>query len=313
MSSPSLRPTGSPIAVLAFDHRLFLWTPAAERVEARAPRLVATVPGKPERPEGGWGFGAFLAFSSTGERLLAGAGEGGAVLLDAAGVTIATASSLGGSWFFAPLAWSADGTRFAAAEGTTVRVFEARTGKALDAQVPPSKERVKCVALTSNGARLAIGTDEGYIREFDLATGALRWESELVDPWLGPGGGTRVGALGYSPDGAWLAATSEASIHGALYDPATGRQRWMGEFRGGRMGEPAGIAWAPDGRSWYLAYVWGVMPIGRVRVGDEVTEESLLRGSLPELGPRGLAVTVTGGQVVAFTTDPSRPTWKFRP
>lgn len=82
------------------------------------------------------------------------------------------------------------------------------------------------------------------------------------------------------------------------------------------MGEPADIVWAPDGRTWMLAYVSGVMRIGRVRVGDEVAEESLLRGSLPEFGPRGLAVTVAGGEVLAFTaeftTDPSQPTWKFR-
>ncbi len=321
--SVAVSPTGRTVALLSHDQRVYLWSPSS----AAAPRHVATLPDGPGREVEGWTFGSFLEFSSTGEHILVGIGEVGALLLDAEGRTLLTLAKLGGTMFQAPLAWSRDGRRFAAAVGTNVQVYDAATTAPLDVTLPQTRETVQSLALDATGSRLAVGTLGATVLELDLATGALRWQASYSDELARRGSlYTHMGIqmLAYSPDGDWLAATTGSEVRGLVIEADSGRLHWLSEFHGARIGgEPAAIDWDLYSRDWTFGHVSGVMPLHRVQIrggrAGSVEEHELPCGSVPKRGHGGMAFSILHpeddeqpSELIAFRSSVQRPSWRVR-
>jgi WD40 repeat protein len=307
----ALDPTGDTVAVFTRDAAVHLW-----RWREPGPPLCLTglapsgAPGERAAPIRD--FGVFLEWSAKGDRLLAGVGESWALLFDATGKCLAVIEGLRGESRFAPLCWDLAGARFAAGLAEGPVLYDAATGKRLETQperrpeLPPGE--VQSLAFAPNGKRLAVGLDERRIRCFDVESGHCAWTTEIPEFWFGQES-TKVAAVAFSPNGKLIAGSSKRSVHALLFEADSGKHVLTGEWRHARFGEPAFVEWAPDGESFFLAYVSGVMPIAHVRLGPPVSEMELLRGSLPEFGWNGIAVHRVEGAVRALVGGSGEVKW----
>ncbi len=100
----------------------------------------------------------------------------------------------------------------------------------LEGQLP----EVFALALDASGERLAVATQDGHVREYDATSGELLRDEPVSTK--------RALALGYAPEGRWLACGTDDGV--AVLDVAA---------RGGAARQVAfeapvwGIAWLPDG------------------------------------------------------------------
>jgi WD40 repeat protein len=130
------------------------------------------------------------------------------------------------------LSWSAEGRKIATAGDTTIRAWNADSGRVLWSA--SHTDTVLCVAWSPNGRTVASAALDKTIRLWDAASGrAIR---------TFPGGFQTVWNLTWSPNGETLAAGTDASIR--LYDARTGRmERTLAEA----FGPATNVAWSPDG------------------------------------------------------------------
>jgi WD40 repeat protein/tRNA A-37 threonylcarbamoyl transferase component Bud32 len=160
--------------------------------------------------------------------------------------------------------FSPDGLRVAFADGQTIRVCDAATGKELSA--PGTRQgSVTSVAYRPDGGRLASGTLQGTINIWDTVSGqeALAFHH--------PEG---IRNLAFSPDGRRLAAAAGNSMV-KVWDLRTDREPVI--FRG-HTDTVSGVAFSPDG--WRLASggsegsikIWdGTAPADALTLGGRLT------------------------------------------
>ncbi|MBX9580011.1 MAG: hypothetical protein K2X87_06845 [Gemmataceae bacterium] len=201
-----------------------------------------------------------LAFASDDWLLVSQGGELTARRLAGDGSKVAAVGSVHGG-FVTPFAVSADGTTAAANDGKAVAVYRLTIGPGglaatrSGSPIGPVTEG-GCVALSADGALVAVFDGTAKLALYDAATGSvrqrLRWR--VTAP-----GAVRVAALAFAPDGKTLAAGDDTSVR--LYDVASGRERgWVASGAVRALGYSAdgatlaaGLEHAPGVRLWPTA------------------------------------------------------------
>ncbi len=130
------------------------------------------------------GFGD-IALSPDGRRM---------AIVDFSGLRMLNASSLEPQWTInvpgwwgRPVAFSSDGKLVALPDQNAVAIFEAATGRRLHHDPSTPVGRVRAVAWSPSGDRIATGHSDGFVRLWDTATGKLIWH-KLLAPIVKPGG-----------------------------------------------------------------------------------------------------------------------------
>jgi WD40 repeat protein/beta-lactamase regulating signal transducer with metallopeptidase domain len=154
------------------------------------------------------------------------------------------------------LAFASDGKRIVTASGSTVRLWDATTGK----ELPLSDGHtgaVSAVALTADGKTLVSKGEDGVIRRWDAATGNPLGSFR-------PRPGTTFAAL--SADARTVAlASADGSIR--VMDIATGKEVHQ---LGGAANGAAALAFAPDGNVLAAQGGDGVVRLYDVAKGSEL-------------------------------------------
>jgi WD40 repeat protein len=258
----------------------------------------------------GFSFGAFLEYSASGERLLVGAEGGPALLLDRDGRRVAQIDGLAATMFAVPLCWDASGDRFVAITNDGLRVFDAESGHATELALTPKPSAVTAVVFSPSGKEIAVGSADCHLAVYDVTSGRRRSNHALKAPMFILG--AVVGAIAFSPNGEWIAATTTPSVAAFVVENRSGAEVQLCAQCGGRMGEVAPISWSSKSRLFHFAYASGVMPVRRVRVGEPPVVDELERGSLPEFGWHDLAVQLADEEVRGFQGGSRRPSWTIR-
>ncbi|MEM1448062.1 MAG: PQQ-binding-like beta-propeller repeat protein [Planctomycetota bacterium] len=317
----AVEPEGNVVAILDRSGGVHLWSWREDEAPEVAHRLAI------EPRTGEWAFGATLEFAPRGGRLLVGVAGEGASLLHRDGTPVRddgrilrTGERLGGHFFEAPLAWSGDGTRFAALLNSGPAVFDAERGRRLGASFDVGETELRAIALDAKGQRLFVSGEAVTLIQFEVETGRRVWTSHLKPPDFGMHlfgvSSIDVSSLALSPDERLLACATSSASHAALLDARDGRHLWLGGMHGGRMGEPRLLAWSRDGKRLFHTYASGGMALVEVQINRlggrflgarEIVHE---RGAAPVFDERGLGVRITGGAVLAFDGDAGKVLWK---
>jgi WD40 repeat protein len=131
-------------------------------------------------------------------------------------------------------------------------VIDRATKKRLHALEVPG-QAIQRLAVSPDGKTVAVGTEQGHVRLFDLATGQLHEfdvsHPKLIDPGFAPGRGRPkadpqpIYSLAWSPDGQTLASAAQSEgVRG--WNPLTGEERWALDTDRGY----GPIAFTPDGQ-----------------------------------------------------------------
>jgi WD40 repeat protein/class 3 adenylate cyclase len=199
----------------------------------------------------------------------------------------------------ARLAFSPDGSRLAAADGTgvttskanwTVPIWEVKTGKLVTTLIG-HKGDVPAVAFSPDGRRVVTSSYDGTLRIWDSATGKQQRVLKV---------GADAFGLGFSPDGRFLLAGLGLKEVVTIWDAETLEQR--GELRG-HTDYIQDLAFGPDGR------VVTASGDGTAKIWDLESRRELvtLRGhSGPVLG---VSVTPNGTRVATSSADGTAKLW----
>ncbi|QDV08875.1 hypothetical protein Poly30_44300 [Planctomycetes bacterium Poly30] len=323
--------SGDLVALLTRDNRVWHWRWRTED----APHVVATLSGELGTWEG-WRFGAALEFGPAGKRLFVGHARGGALLLDGEEKAIVTFGDRGPAspqpgeadagivdedgkkWravratgFDFPRSWSKDGERLALITEGGCSVFSTDDGRLLASGIGPEDGSAESLALSPEGDHLVAGCYGGALVKYEVATGKEIWR-HLNTGSMGMGHDPSIfplsfGAVQFSPDGTLVSATTTTGIHAVLLRASSGELAWKGKHCGGRMGEPAEIVWQPDSKSFFFAFVSGVMSIHQVRLREEsasgfAEEQTRAVGTLPDFGWDGVGV-FNGSKAITAVSD----------
>jgi WD40 repeat protein/beta-lactamase regulating signal transducer with metallopeptidase domain len=184
------------------------------------------------------------------------------------------------------LAFSPDGTRLAAAAGSTVRLWETATGKEVP-MVGGHRRAPSAVALSPDGKVVVTWSADRVVR---------RWEATMGRPlgaFPAPPGSTRAA---FAP-GARVVALANADGTIRLHETATGKEH--GRLQG-RPGDAAALAFAPGGKVLAVRTGDGILRLYDVERGTELRRIVLRPGN----GPTGSARLVLGGPAGGRDTSP---------
>src|SRR5205085_12275709 len=119
------------------------------------------------------------------------------------------------------LRYRPDGKRLVAADGPTIIVWDAATGRK-EQTAPLGRREIKTVSFTPDGRTvLAVAAEKSgkgmSLVRIDPATGTIADDRPVFD---------RTGAVALSPDAAWLAVRDDDGAQFRLIATATGREAW---------------------------------------------------------------------------------------
>jgi WD40 repeat protein len=162
----------------------------------------------PLRLPGHTGAVHFVCFSADGRKLLSGSSDGTARVWDLSR-TLGPPRLHDGSSPVTDLAFSADGSRFAAAQGPWIRLGDARRGQLFKPLRTPQERgdkqpTVNRIAFAPDGKQLAAGDDNGIIHLWDVPSRKHVATLAEVAALRAPADKRRVTALTFSPDGKYL-------------------------------------------------------------------------------------------------------------
>jgi WD40 repeat protein len=191
--------------------------------------------------------------------------------------------------FVGALSISPDGDRLVTGGGdNAVRIWDVETGRQLILFEEAHKTQVFRVGFSVDGSVVASGGDDGRLRLWDLRAGLRRGiEGDLPQLVLDI---ERIGAVGFSPDGSYLAAAGFANgdrgVCGAIWKTSSWGK--CGEIRGRGV---LGIAFNSAG--------------DRIFIADMATNSSVM--SFPELKPLALlppaTCIATNGNLIALPDE----------
>ncbi|MEX0679483.1 MAG: protein kinase [Pirellulales bacterium] len=174
-----------------------------------------------------------------------------------------------------------------------VRIWDVKNGQEIRS-LQGHTDRLRDVAFSPNGQRLASGGYDGFLKVWDWKTGQLLFGPKVA----------RVGIsrLAYSPDGQRIAAGVWGNAKEVvIVDAATGREiRTFGE----RSGGIEGVAYSPDGRC-----VATSASDGTVKIWNETTGV-LLHTLLGHTGPvQHVVYTPDGRRLASAGWDKTVKIW----
>jgi len=177
-----------------------------------------------------------VAFNSDGS-MLATTGDDGALRLwdPDSGSLLASSQIPDGGGVWGP-AFSADGTRAAAAwiDPELIRIIDTTSGELIS---EIEGYRAIAVSLSPDGTRIAFGSDGGPAYVVDVASGRT-----LIELDSASAGWSRI--VRFSPDGRWIAGSGGDGIT-RVWDAATGERRTtLGETGSAHIS----LAWSADSR-----------------------------------------------------------------
>lgn len=272
-------------------------------------------------------WGITLEFSPDGERLLVAIPGYDVSLLDRSGALIATMNGPCDTYCQRAHWWSSDGHILVARWGA-IEVRNGTTGEFL--RSIDTHDAIESIAPHPSLPRVATGHHGGHVRVWDLETGDARNEYGHKDPLWGPAPTSaepqdefpRIAWLTYSPDGAWLAYTTAASVHLGVIDTATFASVGLSPFLGGASGNPAKIVWSADSATAWACPTFS-LDVQFARIHDSDLEEPSLEHGEIEcggdlLGPthagRAALLTVLGGEgfksIGVLDLDEAKPLWR---
>lgn len=204
------------------------------------------------------------------------------------------------------VAFHPKGKLVASVSGNQVHLWNPATGK--DAKtilnLGKTDKPLKAVAFSPDGARLAIGGDDGILRVLETDTGKQVFAC--------PPRNARIEKVAFSPNGK-LVALGDTNSQVAVYVPgATGNPLAL-SISGVDVGEVAGVAFTADSAA---VFTCGRDGKARLTVGPKPDGESApntatkLRDYLGHSGPvTGLAVTADGKALVTAGEDKTVRVW----
>jgi RNA polymerase sigma factor (sigma-70 family) len=164
----------------------------------------------------------------------------------------------------------------------SIRLFDLDAGKPVRDMVgDKSDAEIISVAITPDGKIIASGGRDGTVRLWDPQTGGAIREWRPFEEW--------TGALGFSPEGKWLASGTYGKLHVA--EVKTGKSLWSRDFdKKARVGA---LRFSPDGKT--LAAGAG----GSVRLFHALDGKEMRRWDEFALAATGLAFTSDGKTLAA--------------
>jgi WD40 repeat protein len=231
-----------------------------------------------------------MALSRDGKLLAAGLVDGNAFVWDSkTGKEVASWLADPRKECLASLAFSPDGKAIATASGSTIRIWQASTGKRLNS--PDEDEGgVASLVFSPDGRRLAVGSrDQGSVRLY----ATTKWERL----WRNTGLVAMPVALGFSPDGKALAVGDDSA---RLWEAETGKELRHWAVKGAWQG----VAFSPDGQSLAVATLDGLA------LCDPVSGRERARLKNEQGGFSGLAFAPNGGLVASRGRESAVCLWE---
>jgi WD40 repeat protein/serine/threonine protein kinase len=275
-----------------------------------------------------------VAFSQDGKRIVAAFSDNTVLLWDAAtGVTVTTRGGVGDGGNIVALAFSPDSKRVAVSVDTSMRLFEASSGR-LQLEINDFDWPIQSLAFTSDGTRILAGTEEGVVQIRNVDSGRpvanlvghefavyaiafhpggqiLTADPSTIRVWnpssfagvktlLHPEG--RLTSIALDPNGRFVASESPVSVR--LWDTSSGRLLFVlrpGEWK--TFGDRS-ITFSPD--STYLAFrsslctikIWDIISGSQIRAFEGCAPRGM--PWVPNWTPRS-EVTL-----IAFSSDGRR-------
>jgi RNA polymerase sigma factor (sigma-70 family) len=212
--------TGRPLHLLRGDAQSVAFAPDGKQLfTAGYVRAIDVAAGKELRRFGANFYALKVALSPDG-RVLAAAGDGNVLLIEAATFKQLRQLPVQGGTIYSNLAFSPDGQMLAAGStGKGVRVWDL-SGGAGPRYLKGHRGEVWCVAFAPRGKLLASASEDKTVRLWDPDTGKELRQLKGHIGW--------ANALAFAPDGKTLASGgADRTIR--LWDPATGKElrRWQ--------------------------------------------------------------------------------------
>jgi len=273
-ASLAYSPDGSRVVVASMSATPTIW-------DAQTGQRLSTLAAHTERV-------LAVTWSSDGETI-ATAGEDTDVILWNAETGEVKQTLSGHSDGIYSLAFSPDSSRVASSSyDQTVRIWDVVTGELTLTLEQPG--RSKGVAWSSDGARIAAGTDivedNGHITIWDAVTGEQEQDIAV---------GSRVGMVVFSPDGANILAAMIEAQSASVWDIQSGELRLTVSNHTDLVG---GIAYNPDGTSFATA-----SHDGTTRLWDASTGQELLVLYGPDEGTPRVAFSPDGSRLATQNMD----------
>jgi WD40 repeat protein len=249
-------------------------------------------------------FGSLLEFSPDGVRLLLAASDLGGSLWSTGGELIRRIERPLGNFTGIAAAWSPDGTRIATIDGATAVLLDGSTGESRE--TIKLNAQARSIAYSPDGKYLAVGTyDDGLVFIYQMTTGKVIRQLQARDMIMND---IYVPIVRFSPNGEQLAYSSCTSINVMLDAVHEDKQFFTSGFHGGRMGEPAGVKFSPDGSRLWYAWSSGGGVFNQVETeSGQVTR--LASARVPEVSTSGIAVAATRGGLTCFNANTGTFYW----